>query len=304
MGRNNHALVTGIFLAVLISSTIAIIYWIGNFDKQRNDYVISTRAAVSGLVPESTVFYRGIAVGKVKRIQFDPADSGVILIPIEIDKNIVLTKGVFAILQIKGVTGLTQIEIEDSGKIDVRLPPGNNPQYRIPLLPSLTDKLMNRGGDILKKAEVIMDRLNLLLNKENTENIGEILGNLARLTAKLGNLQQSVDKAFREIPVLSKDASKTLKHIDALTLELKQLSKELAGLSQKTGKLVDAGSNSGTVLMQTTLPKVNELLNDLQATTLEVKKMTIQLENNPQALLLGPVKQPPGPGEPGFKVRK
>ena len=88
MGRDKHALITGLFLIVFVLGITAIVYWIGHFERQRNIYVVSTRKSVSGLNPESTVFYRGIAVGKVITIKFDPIDSGIILVPIEVDKDI------------------------------------------------------------------------------------------------------------------------------------------------------------------------------------------------------------------------
>ncbi|HEY5139035.1 MAG TPA: MlaD family protein, partial [Methylococcales bacterium] len=220
MGRDKHALITGLFLIVFVAAVTAIIYWIGHFERERNIYVISTRESVSGLNPESTVFYRGIAVGKVIKIKFDPVDSGIILVPIEVDKNIVFTKGVFATLRLKGVTGLTQIQLEDSGAIPTVLPPGNNPLTRIPLVPSLTDRLMNSGEEILYKADHLMVRLSSLLNDENEKNIGGILSNLKTLTGKLNDLQKSVDKALAGIPVLTGDTQKTLTHINALTHDL------------------------------------------------------------------------------------
>lgn len=304
MGKNTHALMTGLFLLVLVIATTAVIYWIGNFQEKRNVYVVSTWASVSGLNPESTVFYRGIAVGKVIEIKFDPENTGDILIPIEVDKKITLTRGVYATLQLKGVTGLTQIDLQDSGGINQVLPPGYNPLDRIPLMPSLTDKLMSSGEDLLKKAEHVMGRLNLLLNDSNTQNVGNILNNLSTLTAKLNELQHSVDTALAEVPALSTDARKTLKNIDALTRELQGLTKDAKALSNRASDLADSGKAAGDKLVDTTLPKMNGLLTELQATASEVKRVADMLENNPQALLLGPVEEEPGPGEPGFKADK
>ncbi len=304
MGKDNHALLTGLFLLSLIATTTVIIYWLGHFERERDHYVISTRESVSGLNPESVVFYRGIAVGKVTGVQFDPHDSGTILVPIEIDKNIILTQGVYATLQLKGVTGLTQINLQDTGGIPQRLPPGDNPVHRIPLKPSLTDKLMSSGEDLLKKADHLMIRLSLLLNDENSQNIGGILSNLNTLTAKLSQLQHSVDKALAEVPALSNDARNTLKNIDALSGELQSLSQSMKTLSDKTGNLADTGTAAGEVLVQTTLPKMNELLSELQATSHQAKRVAAMLENNPQTLLLG--SEPPllGPGEPGYQEPK
>ncbi|MDP3878118.1 MAG: MlaD family protein [Methylobacter sp.] len=301
MGRENHALITGLFVIALVTAATAIIFWIGSMNKERNVYVISTRASVSGLNPESTVFYRGIAVGKVLNVRFDPLDSGVILVPVEIDKDIVLSKGVYATLRLKGVTGLTQIQLEDSGTVPETLPPGDNPLLRIPLVPSLTDKLMDSGEELLRKADHLMQRLSGLLTDENEKNIGGILSNLKSLTDKLAELQKSVDKALVGIPALTTDAQKTLGNIDVLANELQGLSREVQALSVKAGGLVDSGKSTGDALTLTTLPKVNKLLTELQATTQQVKRVAAMLENEPQGLLFGPGQHDVGPGEPGYQ---
>ncbi|WP_432746237.1 MlaD family protein [Methylobacter sp. G7] len=304
MGRENHALITGLFLIALVTASTAIVFWIGTMNQERNLYIISTRESVSGLNPESTVFYRGIAVGKVLKVKFDPLDSGIILIPVEVDKNIVLSKGVYATLRLKGVTGLTQIQLEDSGAISEVLPPGDNPMTHIHLVPSLTDRLMDTGEELLHKADHLMQRLSSLLNDENEKNIGGILSNLKTLTDKLSELQKSVDKALTGIPALTTDARKTLTNIDGLTNDLQKLTGEVQNLSVKAGNLVDSGKNTGDALTQSTLPKVNKLLTELQSTAQQVKRVATILENNPQELLLGPSQRDSGPGEPDYKEPK
>lgn len=304
MGRENHALITGLFLVALVGATTAIIFWIGTMNQERNLYVISTQASVSGLNPESTVFYRGIAVGKVTSVKFDPLNSSTILVPIEVDKSIVLSKGVYATLRLKGVTGLTQIQLEDSGTIPEPLIPGDNPVSRIPLVPSQTDKLMNSGEELLHKADHLMQRLSSLLNDENEKNISGILSNLKTLTGKLSELQKGVDEAIAGIPALNTDARKTLTNIDALASDLQSLTREVQNLSIKAGSLVDSGKTSGDVLTQTTLPKVNKLLTELQSTTQQVKRVATMLEHDPQELLLGPSQQDSGPGEPNYKEQQ
>ena len=304
MGRNNRALLSGLFVVALFAATTSVIYWLGHLERERDIYVVSTQASVSGLNPESTVFYRGISVGKVLNIRFDPENAGIILIKIEVDKNILFTRGVYATLQLKGVTGLTQLELRDSGKITEKLPPGSDDAHnRIPLMPSVADRLLDSGDELLKKADHLMIRLSSLLNEENEKNIVGILANLKTLSGKLESLQKSVDNALVGIPALTKDASKTLKNIDALAIDLKSLSNEAKALSKKIGDAADTGNVAGNQVVQTTIPKVNQLLTELQATTEQVKRLASQLENNPQSILL-PDKQEPGPGEPGYEEPK
>jgi phospholipid/cholesterol/gamma-HCH transport system substrate-binding protein len=312
MGKNKHALITGLFLLVFISITVVIVFWMGHFDQKRNIYTISTRASVSGLNPQSTVFFRGIEVGKVISVQFDPDDSGIILVPIEVNNDVMLTKGAYATLRLKGVTGLTQIELADDGKIPEELPANNNNYaHRIPLRASLTDKLLDSGEHLLAKADHLMVRLDALLNDENTENIGDILGNLKTLSEKLIDLNKSLDKVLAGIPDLNHNALITLKHINNLTLELQTLSKELRVLSIKAGDLTDKagnfadrGKDIGDILVQKTLPKMNILLTDLQSTSRQVRNTANLLEKNPQSLLLGTKLSEPAPGEPNYEETK
>jgi phospholipid/cholesterol/gamma-HCH transport system substrate-binding protein len=322
MGKSNHALVTGLFLVLLITATVGAIYWLGHLERKRYVYVVATQESVSGLNAESTVYFRGIPVGKVTNIAFDPSNAGTILVPIEIDQDVVLSKSTYATLHLKGVTGLTQLELEDNNKNHERLPPGENSATRIPLMPSITDKLLDSGDMLLKKADHLMVRFSAILSDENEKNIGGILTNLKNLTDKLNKLQKSVDTALAGVPELSNearktikhfdslstDSSKTLAHINALSNDLQGLSKEVKKLSQKTGGIIDKAGNfvdngisTSDALSQTTLPKFNALLTDLQATSQQVKRIAMMLENNPQALLLGPKQSSPGPGEPGYE---
>lgn len=295
-------MISGLFLVVLISATIGLTYWLGHLERERNIYIVSTQAAVSGLNPESTVFFRGIPVGKVLQIRFDPENAGIILIKIEVDKNIVLTHGVFATLQLKGVTGLTQLELRDTGKIVEKLTPNDiRPSNRIPLMPSVTDRLLDSGDELLKKADHLMNRLSSLLNEENESNIVGILANLKTLSDKLNVLQKSVDTALAGIPALTSDARKSLKNIDNLTLDLRNLSREAAVMSKQVATVAETGNTAAGEFAETTLPKINRLMTELHTTSEQVKKLAATLEKNPQSILLGPDHPQPGPGEPGYE---
>lgn len=309
MSRNSHALVTGLFLLIFVSLTAVAIFWMGHLNEKRDVYTIATRSSVSGLNPQSTVFFQGIAIGKVLNIQFDPNNSNIILIPIEVDTNILLTRGVYATLRLKGVTGLNQIELADTGKIHERLPPNDdNPAYRIPMRQSMTERLLDSGEQLLAKADHLMMRLDGLLNDENTENIGGILVNLRTLSDKLNNLDKSIDTALLGIPALSRDAQGTLKHINQLTIELQSLSKEIRTLSIKTGQFTDkagyfadTGKDMGELMTNSTLPKLNQLLTDLQITSKQIRATANFLEKNPQSLLMGRETNVPAPGEPDYQ---
>jgi phospholipid/cholesterol/gamma-HCH transport system substrate-binding protein len=61
--------------------------WLTRDRHQYVEYEMSTKDAISGLQPQATVRYKGVSVGKVTRIGFDPQSSGNVLIRIAVDAD-------------------------------------------------------------------------------------------------------------------------------------------------------------------------------------------------------------------------
>ena len=87
MGKDSHALVTGLFMVTLIVSIVIIVIWLGDVERQTQTYVATTRGSVTGLKAGSTVYYRGIDVGKVSAVRFDTNDPSMIVVPMEVDRH-------------------------------------------------------------------------------------------------------------------------------------------------------------------------------------------------------------------------
>ena len=301
MGKDSFALVTGLFLAILITGIVMIIIWLGDVQHQTQTYIAETRASVTGLKAGSTIYYRGIEVGKVKSIGFDPENPEVIMVPMEIKKGVQFTRGIYATLDMKGVTGLTQIALKNKG---------NNPELlpidsRIPIKPSLIERLSVSGEEMVEQMHELMIRLNHLLNDKNTQHVEQILLNVETATQKFNHLQDSAEKALAQVPVLTADAHHSLLKMnnlaDEYTLLSRQLRKEVNTLSRQAGELMQTGTAVGQQLLQTTLPKANTLIMQLQATTRRFDRVGTLIETEPQMFLFGAEPLQPAPGEPGFK---
>jgi phospholipid/cholesterol/gamma-HCH transport system substrate-binding protein len=301
MGKNSYALLTGLFLTILATATIVIVVWLGDFQAGTNTYVIATHNSVTGLKAGSTVYYRGIAVGKVSAVSFDPNDPEVIIVPITVNKEITLTRGVYATLQLKGVTGLTQIAMDDSGNNPERLPPGNKPANRIPIRPSLMDDLADSGGDILAQTRELTIRLNRLLSDTNEQYLQTILGNAATASDQFIELQQQATITLQGLPALTADMRQSLAHVNALSADVQDLARQLKTMSPKLQELLQSSAAASTIIVDTTLPRTNVLLVELQSTIRRFERVAALLENDPQAFLLGRYETVPGPGEPGFE---
>lgn len=315
MGKEAYALLTGLFVLSLGAVMVAITIWLGHYGEERERYIVATKGAVSGLNAESTVIYRGVEAGKVASIGFDPADPRTILVRIEVNRGLPITQGTYARLRIQGLTGLAQVELGDSGDDPEPLATHRDHPARIPLQPSLIDKLSDSGGNILLRAEELIVRLNELLDEENRRRVRGILANLDAATGKLAGLEERMEQAFAEMHAAAGKVNRaagevegagarlgqTLSRSAPVLVQLGELSGHLRTLAENANALVLSGKTATETAAKTTLPGLNGLLEELQSTSGQVRKLSDLLERDPQAVLYGHLPPEPGPGEPGYQ---
>lgn len=294
MGRETYAFLTGLFVVVFGATLVVIAIWLGNYHDERDTYLVSTRQAVSGLNPESTVFYRGVAVGKVAAIQFDPSDVRTILIRIEVRKNAPITRGTWAMLRVQPLTGLAQVELNDSGENTAPLETGGDTPARIPMRPSLFDQVTASGQDILGQLSQLITRLNGLLD-------GESLAHLRNILATADQAVENLNHALAGLPAVTTDTRRALARIDDVATGLGNAAGQVEKLAGTAQELTASSKLASETLGTATLPQLNTLMQDMQTTSARFRQLATVLERDPQSLLLGAPVVSPGPGEPGYR---
>ncbi len=303
MGKDSYALATGVFMAVLISAAVAAVYWLGDLQPLTRTYVAETRDSVTGLRVGSVVYYRGIPVGKVSTIGFDPDRPGVIRVPMAIDGKVRFHRDVYATLELQGVTGLTRIALNDGGREQSEeFWDRNEP---IPIRPSLIDRLSVSGEDTVNEAHELMLSLNALLNETNRRRVETILANVEAASDGLVSLRDNAERALAEVPLLAADTRRMMNEVNGLTSEFKALSRQtrrdLQTLTRQAGVFIETGTRATGMLTETTLPLSHHLMQQLQGTLRRVDSVALMLESDPQAFLLGSEPLSLGPGEPGYQ---
>lgn len=301
MENRAYALITGLFVIALGIAVVAGWVWLSGYGDERNPYVVVSKDTVSGLAPQSTVSFRGVPVGQVESIGFDPAHFPTVLIRIRVDRDIPVTHGTYARLRIQGLTGLTQIELDATEDNPAPLPTSPDDPGRIPMRPSLINKLTDVGRDMLPNINQLTVSLNKLLDETNRTHIRKILANTEVAAAQLVELETQMKTALETLPALSTDARQTLNRIDTLVARLDGLSGALEKLALNANQLSLTGQTAGEKFIHSTLPRVNTVLDQLTQTTKEIQHLTHHLRKNPQSLLMGRRRPPPGPGEAGYQ---
>lgn len=304
MVRETYALLTGLFVVILGSALIGIALFLGDYGSERDVYVVSTQGAVSGLNPESLVIFRGVRAGKVTSISFAPHDPRTILVRIEVDKGLPITRGTYATLRVQPLTGLAQIDLSDEGNDPEPLRTDPKNPANIPLRPSLLDKLTGSGSDILTQVAQLINRLNTVLDDGNRQRIAHTLANLDTATAELTGLERRMEEAMERIPSLDDRLKQALADHSAMARDVRETSRRIRELSESAQRVVDIGTAAGDTLVRSRLPELDALIDDAARTAASLRRLSKTLEQDPQTLLLGPAPGLPGPGEPGFQEPK
>ncbi len=294
MENRAHALAAGLFVIILGIAVAAAIMWFSDQKILHDHYIlVSKEGSVAGLNPESSVRYRGVPVGKVENIRFDPQNPNLILIRIAVSSHVAFPKNIYAQLATLGFTGLAFIEMNIEGKepSDEQLPP----HERIPLRPSFVKELSTSLEDLVNNSNHAIKRINSLLNEQNQTQINTILTSLVQAIRRYDNLADQLQSGIKSLPDLTSDVGLVFKQTNQLFSDINQA---LAKINQQNG-LVDGLTQNSQELADTLL-KLREVSTAITESSYNINRMVLKLEEQPQSLLFGSPPTFPGPGESGF----
>lgn len=311
MENKAYAFAAGLFTVLLGSAVVVVAMWLSGETHEREYYVLESSHAVSGLNIQAPVRLRGVEVGRVETIGFDPEDARIILLRISVRAGTPITRGTTARLGSQGVTGLAYVMLDDDGKKPELMAGSDDKSARIPVRPSLFDDLAGSGKDLLVEVTQVVQRLNTLLGDKNQAQLVRTLASLESAATHAGRLATALEPAAGNIPALTEDARKALATADTLFTELTTLSREL---KQHTGTIErfarsaeQAGGSaqavSGAVVTES-LPRINLLLDEMTRNSRNLDRLLTDLNDQPAALVFGRERPLPGPGEPGFTTQR
>ena len=318
MENKSHALAAGLFVLVVAAMLAGLAVWLTRDNASYKQYELSTRDGVSGLQPQAAVRYKGVAVGKVTRIGFDPQVTGNVLIRIAVNEHAPISPTTFAVLGYQGVTGLAHVLLDDAENPYPELPAGPNGLPRLPLKPSPFGRLAEQAPAILGQVEEATRRLNQLLSDTNQQkltealtHIGQAAGSVNTLTRHLdATVTQRLDPALAALPPLAGDARQTLQALRQAGTSVSALATDLGKTTQRlnaeggTLDQITLGTQSlaraANQFSTSTLPSVNRAADDTSRAARQLGRAAGGISDNPQLFLYGSGRIPPGPGEAGF----
>jgi len=304
----NFALV-GAFVLVLGAALLAALLWLSSEKSVRRSYdtyLVYMTESVSGLNRDAAVRYRGVQIGRVRRIALAPGDPERVQLTLEVNQGTPIKQDTVAVLQTQGLTGIAHVELS-GGKRDSPLlrAPGQGEKYPvIPSGPSLLLQLDTQVSAVLENLNRSSERFNALLDEHNRNALRETLASLQVISRTLAGRSAAIDSGLA-------DAARTMQNTVRLTAELSQLVERVQRSADAFDRMTGEGTRAGVSAARTmdsvrtdleafsagTLPEARALVMDLRSITASLKRVSDELERDPGVLLRGRAAPEKGPGE-------
>ena len=321
MENRAYALITGIFVIAIAAGVVLWANWLAGGPVQREKYRVVALRPITGLNEQAQVRYRGIDVGRVTKIRLDKNNPNRILIDIEVNKDVPITRGTYAQLGMEGITGIAYVHLLGDYVAGESPPKGRDGVPEIHLRPSFLDTLADNAEAVLRDGRALLTELTKLVNEENRERISSSLAHLDTLLGKLetelpGFVERTDERIQawlnetnrRNVEATLANVKNATQNLPALVEETRALVRDARALSDQASQLATeatalARDSKGAVhdVRNTTLPKVNALADSVERSARRVGELAEELERQPHSLIWGRDAAPPGPGEEGFK---
>lgn len=300
MENRAHAIAAVAFLLVFALGAVAAWYWLANRPGEPLAYEVVTRQSVGGLSAQSAVRFKGIVVGHVASVGFDPRDPSRVLLRLRLQHGTYVTHATYAEVAIQGLTGGSVLELKLGEGSAAPLATSDAHPARIPMHASPLGSLLADAPRVLQSLQTTLARANQLLDAGNRQHVAASLAQIdtatrqlaaieARLPPLLASLQRSLDQSH----ALLADSDRLARSAQTPVRNAAQLEASLNVLAHSSQQLSEH-------LDRQTAPDFDALSRSLARTSRQLDQLLRQLNAKPQSLIFGPAARPPGPGEPGF----
>ncbi|HET7267652.1 MAG TPA: MlaD family protein [Oleiagrimonas sp.] len=301
MENRTHAIIAICFLVVFSVAAVVIFLWLSSGPGEPLAYRIVTSQSVAGLEPQSTVEFKGLTVGHVTRIRFDPHNPAKVVVDFHVRRGTYITHATYGVLAKHGLTGGEVLELKlGEGSRKLLQTSADHPAH-IPLRKSYLGQLEASAKQIMDNLKSVLASANKLLDTDNRQHISATLKHLDAVTAKLVTIENQLMPTLQRMPELMRSLQQNLKTSQQLLTNANQLAKAAHGPVNKLGKVEDNVRQLTHKLNTQTAPDISELSRSLMRTSRQLQTLIDQLNAKPQSLIFGPSPPPPGPGEPGFE---
>ncbi len=298
--------IVGLFVTLLFGALVAGILWLSGgaqYRKNYDTYLAFMKESVAGLNLNAPVKYRGVEVGRVKRISLDHGER--VRLELDIEQGTPIKENTVAVLRVQGLTGIAQVELSGGSREapDLKAKPGEkHPVIRT--IPSLLTRLDTAGSDLLSSLNRIAAGVSAIIDEDNRRAFRGMMADMATISATLAANRDAIDAAMQ-------GAARTMDNTAKISAELPQLIERMSKSAAALEKMANDASRASVAVNRTAVdlssgmtqvtdgmvPELARTAAEMRELSATLKRVSEEVERSPNMLLLGKQPAAPGPGE-------
>jgi len=246
-----------------------------------------TSESLSGLTRGMDVRFRGIPIGKVIRISYDPRNLSVVRVDFEVEEDFPMKDDMVIELGMGGITGLRHIEIT-GGTNEAKLLP---PHSLVPSRTSFFGSIAEQAENVLENIEILLSNLNSVVNRDSLNDLFQTFSNINEFTSNLNSASNDFILRLDTITIRVNNMAQTAELILNRFSDDGSLFDILANLDSTMVIIYGLSQNFGLTFAQSR-EDFGATLSDLRITMENLNELSAMLVENPSIILRGNTQRP------------
>lgn len=220
METRANVVAIGLFVLAIMGMGMTALYWLATTGDatEETDLIVVFEGAVTGLSKSAAVYFNGIKIGSVSRIEFSKNDPTRVLAYATIDATAPLKKDTTAELGFQGLTGVAYIELK-GGTISSEDLLGDTGTPRIVANPSFFQDILDTARGFMTKADVTLTEINTLL-KDTREPLTNTAANVESFSKALADNSENISTFLKDISEAGKSFASLSGRLETLVAKI------------------------------------------------------------------------------------
>lgn len=296
METRAHYVLIGSFVLSAVAAAFLFILWLGQAQREFDEYDVIFTERVSGLSVGAAVRFNGIQKGEVEDLTIDPENPSIVIARIRVDRDTPVKTNTEAELEPVGFTGLLIIQLVGGTSEAPLLKDASEDRIpRITAKPSQIGLFLEGSGDVVIQAQRLLSQnnidgiSNIIANlesatsaiAENKDEISLLIANANTAAANLASATEKLDAAATGLQRLAEDdAPEVMAEAEALLTESRALIADLRGVVGENRQSIRVFADQGLAQVAPAIAEARRVMRTLDY-------MLREIDRNPRGYLLG-----------------
>jgi len=298
----------GFFTLTVLLVAFSLVWFIARIGDRSNLAALDIRipgSAVTGLGESSAIYFNGIRVGQVRRLEFDDNNPGMVIAKAEIQATTPITRSTQATLGFQGLTGLAFIELQGGSLDEPNLlieAERDGAVARIDADPSSLNNLLATAQDIATRANGAIAELETFVKDvrvpltntvrnveeftktlhENRDDIDIIISTTRNMMSSLANASSRVDTIMDKLDVMLSPDNE-----NSVIVHAQDTLASIARATETLNRRIDPIADNIEKFSSQGLRELQGLIGESRRSVTRIEQAISELEKNPQRFLFG-----------------